>query len=290
VNLSTLLATVKESLERAGVPTPGVEAEIIISHVLGMARGRIYLEPDMPLSPATEASVQALSAERAHRVPLQYLIGRCEFMSLPFKVRRGVFIPRPETEILVETIIDRVSLIGGGRARILDLGTGAGVVGISLAKHLKPQLVLCCDISPVAVEIAAENAILNGVADVMMYAIADALDFVRPKPREAAGGGFDVLACNPPYVASGEIEDLEPEVRDFDPRAALDGGEEGLDFIAGILPRIPSIMRAGGLVGLEIGATQAHAVLGLCSQSGLQSLEVVKDLSGRDRVIVGRVA
>jgi release factor glutamine methyltransferase len=290
VNLSSLVRTVRDLLEAAGVPSPEVDAELLISHVLGMRRTEIYLEPERPVDAAAEAGLLALAAERARRVPLQYLIGQCEFMSLPFKVQSGVFIPRPETEILVDAIAERVGGPDRGRTRILDVGTGSGVVGVALAGRVRPDLVLCCDVSAVAVEIARENAILNGVEDVMLFAVGDGTGFLGPVSESAPGRGFDVLACNPPYVATGDIPGLEPEVRDFDPRAALDGGEDGLRFIAGMLPGVPSIIRKGGLVGLEIGADEARAVLDICRRAGLEDLEVIRDLNGRDRVIIGRVA
>jgi release factor glutamine methyltransferase len=290
VNLSSLVRTVSASLEAAGVPSPRVDSELIVSHVLGMSRAAIYLEPERPVEPAAEARIIALSADRARRIPLQYLTGRCEFMSLPFNVRRGVFIPRPETETLVDALVERVKNLGLERIRIMDLGTGSGVVGIALAKLAGPELVFCCDVSAAAVEIARENAILNDVQNVALFAVGDGVDFVRQAPVSASGWRFDVLACNPPYVATGDIASLEPEVRDFDPREALDGGQEGLSFIARMLPQVPSIIRKGGLVGMEIGADQAPAVLDMCSGSGLDGLEVVRDLNGRDRVIIGRVA
>lgn len=289
MNLSSLLASVKASLENAAVPSPRVDAEIIVSHALGIPRARIYVDADRPVTASEESSVLELARERAKRVPLQYVTGECGFMSLTFKVARGVFIPRPETETLVESLIRQVGAMPKSPRRMLDIGTGCGVIAISLAKYLDPALVVGTDISYLAVDIAKENAILNGVQDVTRFVVSDGLRPIRRESGTGDAGLFDVIACNPPYVASAEIDGLEPEVRGHEPRMALDGGANGFRFIEGILPLAASILADGGLIGFEIGQTQSGFVTNLFRQAGLQDVEVSKDLSGRDRVVTGRV-
>jgi release factor glutamine methyltransferase len=291
VILSSLLAVVTQILKGAGVPSPRVDAERLIEHVLGLSRSELYLEPERQVSPEEVARITELAGQRADRLPLQHVLGECEFMSLTFRMRPGVFIPRPETEVLVEAVVQAA----GGMPKpptVLDLGTGSGVIAISLAMFLRPELVVACDISSEAVEIASENAILNGVSEKVRFVVADAAGFIRDRGEGGASGiwrGFDIVACNPPYVATGEIAGLEPEVRDHDPLVALDGGGDGTKFIDGIVPRLTSIISEGGIIALEIGSTQAERVTVILERSGFRSVATLKDFNGMDRVVTGRL-
>jgi release factor glutamine methyltransferase len=340
VTLSALLATVRKSLRSFGLANPDVEAEIVISHVLGLKRSEIYLEPARTVAPADQDRIAGIVDARRRRFPLQYLIGEIEFMGLPFRMHEGVFIPRPETEILVETVIDRARGIagaraggeparggqparagqpatgrqpasGGARLTILDLATGSGAIAVSLAKYLPCDLVLATDLSPEAAGLARANAYANGVGETVAVAVGSGLDFLgriaRPAPgwngvrssgkRGRGGGGdggarravpgFDVVVSNPPYIPTCEIGALQPEVRDYEPRLALDGGDDGLSFIAGVVPEIPSILKVGSVVAFEIGAGQGSAVRGIFERAGLGGVEVIKDLAGRDRIVIG---
>ena len=311
MTLSSLLAAVRQELRSYGVVNPDVEAETILAHVLGLRRTEIYLAPERPVGAADQARILEISGERKRRFPLQYLLGEVEFFGLPLKIREGVFIPRPETEILVETLIARLGGAprpgrpagvsgwfrerGPGTVRaILDLGTGSGAIAVALAKHLRPRLVVALDVSPAAAALARANARLNRVGDVVAPVVGDRLGPVRGAHRTGAAAApgardiaFDLVVANPPYVETAEIDRLQPEVRDFEPRLALDGGPGGLDFIAGVLPGIASILRKGSIVAFEIGATQAEAVAGLFGRAGLCDVEVIKDLAGRDRIVIG---
>jgi release factor glutamine methyltransferase len=282
--LESYLLSARASLRRAGVPSPDVDAETIIGHVLGVRRSEIYLDPRRGLTPGEQGAILDLLERRAARIPLQLLLGECEFMSLPFMVREGVFIPRPETECLVETVVDNVRARGEPVGAILDIGTGSGVIGVTLALYLDLTAVVATDISRDALETARANAILHGVDDLVDAILCDGLSGVRGGTETA----FHVVVSNPPYVASGEIGGLEPEVRDHDPLAALDGGPDGLRFIAGLVPGLPSILKKGGLAALEIGAGQGREVAALLAEAGLTEIEVVKDLAGVDRVVTGR--
>jgi release factor glutamine methyltransferase len=284
VTLSSLLAAVRQTLRSYGVINPDVEAETIIAHVLGLKRTEIYLEPGRQVDPGDHVRILEIVGERERRFPLQYLLGEVEFMGLPLRMRQGVFIPRPETEILVETLIARAA--GAGAVRnILDVGTGSGAIAVALAKYLKPQMVVALDVSREAAELTQTNARLNGVARVVAPVVGDGLAPIRSAGEARAV--FDLVVTNPPYVETAEIDRLQPEVRDYEPRLALDGGADGLAFIAGVLPGIPSILRKGSIVAFEIGATQAEAVSGLFGRAGLREIEVVRDLAGRDRIILG---
>ena len=287
MKLASLVATIRDMLTRAGVPSPEVDADILAGLALGFTRSEVYLGRWKDLSDAEVERALELARQRSRRVPLQYLTGEVEFYSLPFKVRRGVFIPRPETELLVMQVMASVRR-DRPPIRILDLCAGSGVVGISLAVHLKPAEVVATDISVEAVEIARENAILNGVESNVDFVAGDGLGFLRTVGE--GGSGFDVVACNPPYVESGAIGTLEPEVRDHDPRIALDGGLDGLSFIEGIVPRVASVLRKGGMLALEIGASQGKRARAIVEACGLESVTVHKDLNQLDRVVVGRRA
>jgi release factor glutamine methyltransferase len=282
VTLSALLSSARQALKRSGVVHPDVEAELVLSHVLGLRRAEVYLEPGRPIGPDEEALVREILTARARRYPLQYLLGEVEFMGLPLATRDGVFIPRPETEILVETMIERGKRLGSAPA-VLDLATGSGAIAISLARYLEPGAVVATDISPAAIRLARENARLNLVESRISFVVAEGLAALRPQ----AGGLFDLVVSNPPYIPTDEIAGLQPEVRDFEPRLALDGGPDGLRFLGVVAGEIPSILKQGGIVAFEIGATQAAAASAILAQAGLVGIEVVKDLAGRDRVIIG---
>lgn len=286
MTLSALLSSTRQSLRRSGVVYPDVEAELVLAHVLGITRAQLYLDPDRVIAPGDEARVAEILKGRERRYPLQYLLGEIEFMGLPLVVKEGVFIPRPETEILVETLIERGKALGPSLV-ILDLCTGSGAIAISVAKYLEPCMVLATDISPAAVRLARENALLNRVVSRLCFAVADGLKPIS-RGRIAPRARFDIVVSNPPYIPTAEIGGLQAEVRDFEPRLALDGGEDGLGFIEGVVDEIPSILEESGIVAFEIGAAQADAASALFKRAGLGEIEVVKDLAGRDRVIIGK--
>ncbi len=303
MTLSSLLEVVRSILTEAGVPSPRVDAELLAAHVMGTSRTGLYLAPAEQVEPREQTRIMELARQRARRVPLQHVLGECEFMSLTFRMRRGVFIPRPETEVLVDALIRMADRTGRPRT-VLDMGTGCGVIAVSLARFLKPELVLACDVSADAVDIASENAILNGVEDTVRFAVGDRVGFLRSAAQRVAlpnlsdegragrgcWAGFDMAACNPPYVPTGEIDRLEPEVREHDPRVALDGGRKGTEFIDGIVKEMASIVCKGGVVASEIGSGQGDAVTAIFHKAGLVSVETFKDLAGLDRVVIGRVA
>jgi release factor glutamine methyltransferase len=303
VTLSSLLEVVRSILTDAGVPSPRADAELLAAYVMGTSRTDLYLAPAEQVEPREQTRIIELARQRARRVPLQHVLGECEFMSLTFRMRRGVFIPRPETEVLVDTLIRMADRTGRPRT-VLDMGTGCGVVAVSLARFLKPDLVLACDVSADAVDIASENAILNGVEDTVRFAVGDRAGFLRSAVQRGElvdlvedgrvgtddWAGFDMAVCNPPYVPTGEIDGLEPEVREHDPRVALDGGTTGTEFIDGIVKEMASIVCKGGVIALEIGSKQGDAVAAFFHEADLVSVETLQDLAGLDRVVTGRVA
>jgi release factor glutamine methyltransferase len=290
--LASLIASLEKRFAEAGIRPARAEAEIITGHVLGLGRSALYLAGEREVEPADEERIMELARRRATRYPLQYITGECEFYSLAFGVAEGVFIPRPETEVLVENVVRCIESAGKRPRTLLEVGTGTGVISVSLALALgatwprRPRIV-ATDISPRAVENARANAGRHGVQNLMEFVVGDGITFLR----ETGGGGrFDVFVCNPPYVAASDIEGLEPEVRDHEPRAALCGGEDGMEFIRRIVPALASILASGALVAFEIAPGQAEAVSRLLRVAGAAGIEVVRDLSDRDRVIIARMA
>jgi release factor glutamine methyltransferase len=284
VKVASLVAKIREMLSEAGVPSPEVDAEILVGLATGWTRTRLHLNAQDQVSEGRLQRAFELARQRSKRIPLQHLTGEVEFFSLPFKVRPGVFIPRPETEGLVMMIT--AITFRSRPIRVLDICTGSGVIGVTIAHRLKNASVVATDISYEAVELARENAIMNGVASRMDFIVGDGLDFLS---REGEGAPlFEVITCNPPYVESGAIDGLEPEVRDHDPRIALDGGPDGLEFIEGILPRAASLLTWQiGILGFEIGDGQGARAKKLMEANGLECQMVMPDLAGRDRYVIG---
>jgi release factor glutamine methyltransferase len=285
-NVEECLGTGSLLLERAGIETARLDAECLLAHVLASPRWRFAVEPRRRLSPDEFGRYLTLLRQRERREPLAYLLGVREFWSLHLAVSPGVLVPRPETETLVEAVL----AAGDGRATaagpaILELCTGAGGIAIALARELPHAAILATDISRRALRVARENAGTHDVADRITFLRGDlwrALDG-RGSDRLA-----DLIVSNPPYIPSGAIPTLMPEVQ-WEPRQALDGGEDGLEFHRAIIAGAPRRLRPGGFLLLEIGADQAESVARLVEGSdAFEATRVLQDLAGRDRVLVTR--
>jgi release factor glutamine methyltransferase len=295
------LRALADRLARAGVPAPEHDAEALLLHALGLPRAALWLTPDALLSAEELGRLERLAGQREGRVPLQLLLGLIPFHGVTLEVRPGVFIPRPETETLVEAALNALAAGPGaaasaaGRAlysaggvappagRLLDLGTGTGAVVLALLAALPGWGGTAVDRSPAALELAAQNAERNGLAGRLTLVGADFTDPAFSPP----GSPFDLLLSNPPYVPRGAIGSLEPEVRDHDPPEALDGGVDGLDALRHLARGIDLWVRPGGLVVLEIGADQADPAMGMFGPH-LSGIRVTTDLAGRPRVLTGR--
>jgi release factor-specific protein-(glutamine-N5) methyltransferase len=213
--------------------------------------------------------------------PLQYIVGIQEFMGLPFRVNPSVLIPRLDTEILAEKVIDILKQKGLERPEVLDLCTGSGALGISIAANVPEAIVTMTDVSEEALKTAMGNAGLNGVNRRCIFLLGDMFDAV-PDDKQ-----YDLIVCNPPYIESKVIDTLSVEVKDNEPRLALDGGEDGLDFYRIIADKASMHLKAGGVLALEIGADQAVAVKRLLNKAKTYSdATVVRDLAHLDRVII----
>lgn len=267
------------------------ETELIFCELLKCDRLSLYLNKDALLNKDECAKLSLALKKRAQGIPLQYILGRTEFMGLAFKVTPEVLIPRPETELLVETAIKYVSKCQSAKVpklNILDLATGSGCIAVSLAKSLPEAKVYASDISAKALEVAKENAALNRVN--IEFIQSDLFSDCRVSLPAGQAGilGYGLIISNPPYIPSGEINKLQPEIQ-YEPRIALDGGSDGLCFFRRIIRESPGYLTGGGLLVMEIGFKQAQSIKDIFQNSpDFEIIEVVKDYSGIERVIVAR--
>jgi release factor glutamine methyltransferase len=272
------------------------EAEILFSEVLNCKRLSLYFNKDTKLGRDAGFFIARALKKRISGEPLEYILGKAEFMGLEFKVDKNVLIPRPETEILVEAIlkIDTNQDTKTPRhqdTRILDIGTGSGCIAISLAKFLPQAQITATDISDKALKVAQENANLNKVADKIKFIQSDLFESFCSVPRTShfVLNYFDLVISNPPYVASEDIDNLEPEVK-CQPRVALEAGADGLDFYRRIIVQAPDYLTSGGLLAMEMGYNQKEKIENILQESGnFNIIEIIKDYSNIDRVIIARL-
>jgi len=276
-----LLTWARDILIKADVPSPRADAEWTLAHVLECARSELHLRAHQPLTPVQNATYRNLIHRRANRIPLQHLLGNTEFYGLPFHTSPDALIPRPETETLIEVTLDQLNTCTN--PRILDIGTGSGIIAITLCKALPESHVIATDISRKALRLASQNAHLNGIADRISFLQTDLLTpFAKPE-------SFHAILSNPPYIPSNAIDALQPEVRNCDPRLALNGGCDGLDFYRKIIPASIPLLAPGGLLALEIGHDQADAIIQLLNrQMGLTHIATHTDLGGYPRAVLAR--
>jgi release factor glutamine methyltransferase len=271
-----------EYFKQKGIPTGRLDAEILLAHCLGIDRLRLYLNMDRPLSPQERTLFRGLVRRRGGREPVALITGKKEFWSILFRTVPGVLIPRPDTEILVEAVLEEVR--GNSSPAILEIGTGSGAVSVAVAKEKPAAKILATDIDPVA----ASTARLNGkdamVVKSLEFLAADLFSALREGPH------FDVICSNPPYIVSDAIDSLQPEIRKFEPLTALDGGADGLDVIRRLAGEAQRYLKHGGALILEIGDSQADAVSEvLASHGNLRDIHTLRDLSGKIRVVQGRL-
>ena len=266
----------KEYLAEKGVENSRLEAEWLLSAAIGLDRVGLYVNFEKPLSPDELASFRGMVSRRAKREPLQYILGSQEFMGLEFRVTPEVLIPRHDTETLVQEAVRRA----GTAKRVLDIGAGSGCIAVTLAKHLPRAEVSAVDHSDAALAVARENAEQNGVA----------IRFVSGSLFEPfKGERFDLIVSNPPYIPTADLAGLQPEVRDFEPLGALDGGPDGLDFYRIIVPAAPGQLSPGGWLMVEVGVDQVGPVQELFAHAGFRELFTARDPGGIERVVGGRL-
>lgn len=290
--MGRLLAWATAELQRHEVPAARWDAEVLLGAVIGAPPLRLPLMLADPVPGEAATRYRELIRRRAAREPLQYILGRQEFMGLDFAVDPSVLVPRPETELLVEAAlaylnelaVNRAASAAGDAMLAADLGTGSGAIAVALAVGAPGLRVWATDISADAIAVAMANAARHGVADRIVFAIGD---LFAPLPGELRGR-LALVVSNPPYIASRELPELQAEVR-REPRLALDGGPDGLAFYRRIVAEAPRWLRAGGLLALEIGAGQGVAVAGMVADHGAYADWTVQtDYAGHDRVVLAK--
>lgn len=275
----------ENSLQASGIPDAGLEARLLLEYACGISRSRLLAHGEETVGEAGQEAYRELVARRATRIPLQLLTGVQEFMGLEFAVDGHVLIPRFDTEVLVEEVLKNLH---DGMC-ILDMCTGSGCILISLLHYSNGCRGVGVDISPQALELAEKNAgrLLKEKGRCGEGGQNCGVTFLRSDLFEDVTGKFDIIVSNPPYIRSSEIGTLMPEVRDYEPRAALDGGEDGLFYYRGIVENGRRFLFGGGKLFFEIGCDQAEAVAGLMEEAGFLDINVVKDYAGLDRVVYG---
>jgi release factor glutamine methyltransferase len=259
-----------------GIESPRLDAELLLSATLEMDRVALYMNFERPLIADELARYREKVRRRADREPLQYILGETEFWSLPFSVNPFVLIPRADTEVLVEEALKRIA----GCSNVLDVGTGSGAIAVALA-HDQPELrVTALDRSEEALEVARGNARRNGVLE-HVDCLAGDLNSLPPGP-------FDMIVSNPPYIPSRDWEQLMPEVRDHEPRLALDGGDDGLEAYRRVAVQALKILSPGGWLLVEVGIGQAAVVSALFKAAGLTDVAQRDDYAGIPRVVMGQ--
>jgi release factor glutamine methyltransferase len=266
---------------RNNVPEPRTSAEVLLAHVLAEDRLFLYLNYDRPMETSELAAYRACIKRRLGGEPNQYITGLQEFWSLPLRVSPDVLIPRPETEVLVEAVLEFLDK-ADPNVDILDLGTGSGAIAIALARELPAARIVAADLSMAALRLAQENANSNQVDERIF--------FVRADMFAAIPGGsqkFKVVVTNPPYISHAEMSELPQEIRDFEPHHALEGGPDGLTAIRHIIAEAPTVLSLAGALFMEMGADQAENVTALVKDSQhYKNFHIIKDYSGLYRVLV----
>lgn len=281
VTIAEAIWHVHAALLEADVEEPRLEARLLVASAIGGDLTALILREKQPLGAAAER-LAALLARRIAREPISRILGRREFYGLDFHLNAATLDPRPDTETLVEAVLAHVDA-GAGRGvpwRLLDIGTGTGAILLALLANLPAATGVGVDIAAEAVKMASENAGRLGLMPRAAFRQGDLMAGLE--------GRFDIVVSNPPYIPSGDIGALEPEVRLHDPVLALDGGADGLDFYRRLVAGAPALLAPEGLLAFEVGFGQAEAVTGLMADAGFRALRLRRDLGGIDRVVAGQ--
>ena len=280
MQLKQALASAVDRLESADVGSPRMNAEVLLMFVLGVHRAFVYAHPERELTAEEETRYDEALAQRATGMPSQYITGHQEFWGLDFVVSPAVLIPRPETEHLVETVLELAREVA--RPKIVDVGTGSGCIALALAHELKGAEVYAIDVSAEALEVARANA--------ARLQLDRRVQFMQSNVLEALvnTSDFDFVVSNPPYVGFNEADKVQKSVRDFEPRAAVFAGEQGLDVIGPLVGQAHYVLKLGGWLAVEIGYSMRDAVVSLINPILWEDIRAVPDLQGIPRVMAAR--
>lgn len=278
----TVLESIKlstEYLEKKGVESPRINAELLLADILNCKRLDLYLSYDRPLSPEEISKYRVYLKRRGEFEPYQYIIGKVEFYGLQFEVNPSVLIPRAETEILVEEIISQYKDIG--EIKILDIGTGSGNIAVSLAYNLKNAKITATDISKKSLETAEKNSVDNNTEDQINFILNDILN------DDLADAGFDIIVSNPPYISESDFNQLRPELKIYEPWYALTDNSDGLIYFRIISEKAKNLLKNKGKIFYEIGAGQSEKVKTILTENNFSGIKIVDDYLHINRVISG---
>jgi len=264
----------------ASLDTPDLDAQLLVCHALGIEPIKLVSEPQRLIDPDQSRAIETVARRRLGREPVARIIGEREFWGLAFHLSAHTLEPRADTETLVEAVLQNLREQPAHPLRILDVGTGSGAVLTAILSERPAATGIGIDIAPGALETARTNARIHGLGDRARFVC---MDFFN-----ALDGRFDLIVSNPPYIPTREIAGLAPEVADFDPQLALDGGDDGLDAYRRIFESAPDCLRQGGLIAVEIGMSQAAEVADIARNAGFSTSGPIRDLGNRDRVVLAR--
>ena len=282
-SLSKILQWAVHQFESAGIENPRLEAEILLAHLLKVDRIQLYTRWDEEYPDFPNEEFRTLVSRRSNREPLAYITGQREFWSLDFTVAPGVLIPRPETEFVVEAAVRHLSR---GAARIVDVGTGSGNIAVCLAREIPKARIFALDISEMVLQVASKNAARHQVSGQIMFLRTDLFSAFASNRLSRI---IDGVVSNPPYIPSADISALAPDVRIFEPRLALDGGADGLDYYRRLIHESKGVLKPGGWLIMEMGYGQRDALVREAQGCGYEVREIIADYAGIDRVIAARL-
>jgi len=280
------LKWISKLFKSAGIINPERETEILLSYFLKTNRSEIYLNSDRVLKNKEKRQLEKMIQQRIKKVPLQYITKHQEFMGMDFLVEKGVLIPRPETEILIEKVIEKIkNKKSSSHLKIADLGTGTGIIAISIAKFIKDITIYATDISKKSLQLAFKNAQKHSCEDKIIFLQGD---LFGPFLGKIEKNSLDVITSNPPYVNLDDFKSLPPEIKDNEPEIALYGGVDGIDYYRKIIEESPKFLKRDGFIALEVGAGQAKIIkeLILKENNYRKNVEIYKDYSGIERVVI----
>ena len=280
--IGKILKWTEEYFQKAQLDSPRLDAEVLLAHVLNQPeRIYLYVHFDQPLEQSELAAYKECIKRRVQHEPVAYITGHRDFMGLDFKVTKDTLIPRPDTEILVEAVLQRLPA-AGENSTLADIGTGTGAICLSLLNYLPKLRAMAVDISPGALAVAKENSVSLGLSQRVEFLQGDLLE-----PLKAKGELLNAIVSNPPYIPKADIATLASEVKAYEPMGALDGGEDGLDFYRRLLAESGDLLKDGGFLALEVGIHQAHQLEALAKDmSQWGKCEILRDLAGIERVVI----
>lgn len=269
----------KNILKEKNFETYSLDIEVLLMEITKFSRAELYINTEYCLTESEFEKFEQFFNRRLKNEPIAYIIGKCEFMGIDFSLNSDTLIPRPDTEILVEKAIDIIKK--NNFKKCLDIGTGSGAIAISIAKYIKEIYITAIDINENAVLKATENAHKNDVLNKINFLQSDLFEKINEK--------YDIIVSNPPYIKTSLIEELEENVKKYEPRRALDGGEDGLIFYEEITKKCKHFLNENGYIIYEIGYDQANYVKKIMLENNFKNIKILKDLAGLDRVVLGKI-